>query len=159
MQHRRPRQLWNVQRIKKMEKIKIKIKKIKEEATIPKYAHPGDAGLDLHSTEDYTLKPKERRLFKTGLSIEIPEGYVSIIKGRSGLAYKKGISILGGVIEYTYRGEYGVIMLNTSEEEIEIKKEDRIAQLLILPIATAEIEETKELSKTMRGEKGFGSTG
>lgn len=137
----------------------IKVKKLRPDAIIPKYAHPGDAGMDFFSPDDYIIPPKKRQLIKTGISLELPEGYVSIIKGKSGLALNKGIAILGGVIEYTYRGEYGVIALNTGDEEIQIKKGDKIAQLLIMPIATAEMEETDKLSETSRGTGGFGSTG
>lgn len=139
-------------------KILIKVKKINPDATIPKYAHPGDAGMDLFSCEDYTLKLGERKLFGIGLQIELPEGYVSLIWDKGGVA-NKGIKIMGGVIEHTYRGEYSVILLNTSDKDYEIKKGDKIAQLLIQPIVTAEIVEVEELNKTSRGEGGFGSTG
>ncbi len=139
--------------------VNIKIKKLREDAVLPSYAHEGDAGMDLFSCEDYILKAGERRLFKTGLSIELPRGYVSLIWDKSGLAFKHGITVLGGVIEYTYRGEYRVILLNTSEKDFNIKKGDKIAQLLIQPICNAEIEETGVLSETERGEGGFGSSG
>jgi dUTP pyrophosphatase len=136
----------------------IKVKKIHPDATIPRYAHTGDAGMDLFSIENYTLIPGERRLFKTGLQIEIPEGHVSLIWDKSGVA-NKGIKTMGGVIEYTYRGEYCVILLNTSNENYEVKKGQKIAQLLIQPVATAEVIEVSELSETQRGDGGFGSTG
>lgn len=138
--------------------IKIKAKKINPDALLPKYAHVGDAGMDLFSCENYVLKPGERKLFNTGLKIELPRGYVGLIWDKSGIA-NKGIKTMGGVIEHTYRGEYGVILLNTSRKDYEIKKRDKIAQLLIQQIETAEIIETKELSETPRGEGGFGSTG
>lgn len=140
-------------------KIPLKIKKLRPEAILPSYAHPGDAGMDFYSCEDYILKPGERKLFPTGLSIELPEGYVSLIWDKSGLAAKSGLTCLGGVIEHTYRGEYGVILLNTSDVSCEIKKGQKIAQCLVQPICTAEIEEVKELSETKRGFGGFGSTG
>lgn len=138
--------------------IQIKIKKINPEAIIPKYSHPGDAGMDLFSCDEHTLKPGERKLFRTGLQIELPEKYVSLIWDKSGVA-NKGIKTMGGVIEHTYRGEYCVILLNTSEESYEVKKGDKIAQLLIQPIETAEIVEVNELNETSRGAEGFGSTG
>ena len=138
--------------------INVKIKKLHEKAIIPSYAHNGDAGLDLFSVEDCILKPGERKLVGTGLSIELPKGYVSLIWDKSGVA-SKGITTLGGVIEYTYRGEYKVILLNTSEQDFEIKKYQKIAQLLIQQIETPEIKEVKELSETSRGQDGFGSTG
>ncbi len=139
--------------------VKVKVKKLKEEAIVPAYAHEGDAGMDLFSTEDYVILSGKRQLVSTGISMELPEGYFASIRGKSGLAYKKGICILGGVIEWTYRGEYGVIVLNTGEENFEIKRGDKVAQVVIAPVAKAEIEKVEELSKTVRGDSGFGSTG
>jgi dUTP pyrophosphatase len=142
-----------------MNKIKIKVKRLNPDAVLPKYAHEGDAGMDLFSCEDIIVKAGERSLVSTGLSIEFQEGYVALIWDKSGLAAKKGIKTMGGVIEYTYRGEYKVVMLNTSKEDHVIKKGDKIAQLLIQPIMSAEVEEVSELSRSVRGESGFGSTG
>lgn len=139
--------------------VPVKVKKLKENAVIPSYAHPGDAGMDLCSTEDYIVPAGKRQLVSTGISMELPDGYWANIRGKSGLAYKKGISILGGVIEYTYRGEYGVIVLNTGDEDFVIKVGDRVAQVIITPVATADVEVVEELSDTSRGEGGFGSTG
>ena len=139
--------------------MKIKIKKLREEAKIPGYAHPGDAGLDLYSCIDAEIAPGERVLIPTGLSIELPEGFVSLIWDKSGIALKGGVTCLGGVIEHTYRGEYGVLLLNTSREIYKVKKGEKVAQLLIQPIATAEIEISENLSDTKRGAGGFGSTG
>ena len=138
--------------------MKLKIKKLREDAIIPKYAHKGDAGLDLFSCENCVLYPGERKLVSTGIATEFPEGYVALVWDKSGIA-AKGIKTMGGVIEHTYRGEYKVIMLNTTKESYEIKKGQKIAQLLIQPIVTAEVEEVSELSKSERGEGGFGSTG
>ena len=101
-------------------KIPVKIKKLKDSAIIPSYAHEGDAALDLHSCEDYIVGSGKRQLVSTGIAMELPQGYFASIRGKSGLAAKKGIDILGGVIEYTYRGEYGVIVYNTGEEESQI---------------------------------------
>jgi len=142
-----------------MSNVKVKFKRLRPEAILPSYAHPGDAGMDFYSCIDVILKPGERNLIPTGWAIEMPAGYVSLIWDKSGLAAKKGITVLGGVIEYTYRGEYGVILLNTSNETHEIKKGDKISQLLIQPICTAEIEEVSELSESVRGTGGFGSSG
>jgi len=139
-------------------KIPIKIKKLNLEAIIPSYAHEGDAGMDIFSCEDVIIKPNERHLVSTGISIELPEGYVALVWDKSGVA-NKGIKSMGGVIEYTYRGEYKIILYNTSKEPYEIKKAQKIAQLLIQPIITAEIQEVLELSETKRGDGGFGSTG
>ena len=142
-----------------MPPVSVKVKKLKPNAILPKYAHDGDAAMDLFSTEDYVIGPGKRQLVSTGIAMEFPAGYFASIRDRSGLALKKGITILGGVIEYTYRGEYGVVVLNTGDENFIINAGDRIAQVLIQPVATANIEEVKELSETKRGDGAWGSTG
>lgn len=136
----------------------IKIKKLNKEAILPSYAHKGDAGLDLFSCESCVLKPGERKLVSTGISAELPEGYVALVWDKSGVA-NNGIKTMGGVIDCHYRGEYKVVMLNTTKEDYSINKGQKIAQLLIQPIVTAEVEEVKELSETERGSGAFGSTG
>jgi dUTP pyrophosphatase len=142
-----------------MEVIKTKFKRLRPEAILPSYAHKGDAGMDFYSCADYKINPGERVLIPTGWAIELPEGFVSLIWDKSGIAIKKGLTVLGGVIEHNYRGEYGVILFNTSNEIHEIKKGEKVAQLLIQPICNAITEEVLELSETSRGEGGFGSTG
>ncbi|MBR9692899.1 dUTP diphosphatase [Candidatus Woesearchaeota archaeon] len=137
--------------------MKIKIQKLYDDVKVPHYAHPGDAGMDLYSRDLRTLEQGEPHLFKLGFKLELPEGFVAFIKDKSGLALK-GLHTMGGVIEHTYRGEYGVILNNVTSKEIKIEPGHKIAQLVILPIATADIEEGK-LSETKRGEGGFGSTG
>lgn len=139
--------------------IPVKVKRLKETAILPNYAHEGDAAMDLYSTEDYVVNPGKRQLVSTGIAMELPKGYFASIRGKSGLALKKGIAILGGVIEYTYRGEYGVIVLNTGDEDFVINKGDKVAQVVIAPVAIAEIQEVNELSDTVRGEGAWGSTG
>ena len=139
--------------------VPVKVKKLKPNAVLPKYAHEGDAALDLYSTENYSIVSGERQLVSTGIAMEFPAGYFASIRDRSGLAAKKGITVLGGVIEFTYRGEYGVVLLNTGKETFEIKVGDKIAQVVIQPVATAEISEITELSVTERGVGNFGSTG
>jgi dUTP pyrophosphatase len=139
--------------------VRVKIKKLKSNATVPRYAHPGDAAMDLFSAEDITVPAGKRRLVSTGIAIELPQGYFSSIRGKSGLALKKGIDILGGVIEYTYTGEYGVIIFNTGDEDFVINVGDKIAQVVIAPVASAEVEVVSELSESVRGEGAFGSTG
>jgi dUTP pyrophosphatase len=141
-----------------MSTIKVKIQKLASDVKTPSYAHPGDAGMDLYSRDTRTLEQGEPFLFKLGFKLELPAGYVALIKDKSGLALK-GLHTIGGVIEYTYRGEYGVILVNVTDKEYLIRPGDKIAQLLIIPIMTADIEEVKELSETHRGENGFGSTG
>src|SRR3989344_6338966 len=129
-------------------KVKAIFKKLTPDAIIPSYAHSGDAGLDIFSNEDCIINPGERYLISSVWSLELPEGYVAFIKDKSGIAYKKGMIHMAGVIEYTYRGEYKILLFNTSKEPYEIKKGDKIAQLVILPVATAEIEVSEELSET-----------
>ncbi|MEI8143423.1 MAG: dUTP diphosphatase [Candidatus Berkelbacteria bacterium] len=139
--------------------MKLKVKKLHPDAKVPQYMIGGDAGLDLFSVEDVIIKPGQRHAVATGLALELEPGFVSLIWDKSGIALKKGIKTMGGVIEHTYRGEYKVIMVNLSDQEYIIAKGDKIAQLLIQPIVTAEITEMEELSDTARGSGGFGSGG
>ena len=141
-----------------MDLVKMKLKTLFPDVKAPSYAHPGDAGMDVYSRETRTLEQGEPYLFKLGFCMEIPPGYVALLRDKSGLG-ARGLTVLGGVIDHAYRGEYGVILLNTTEREYLVKPGDKIAQLLILPVATADIEEVSELSDTKRGEGGFGSTG
>lgn len=138
----------------------IKVKKIHPDAILPNYAHPGDAGMDLCSVEEYILEPEERKLFSTGLQVEIPPGYEMQIRPRSGLALKQGITVLNspGTIDSGYRGEIGVILINHGEKPYEIKKGERIAQGVIGKIEEVLINDVDELSDSLRGQGGFGST-
>ena len=142
-----------------MSRVPNKIKKLNKDVVLPSYANYGDAGLDLYSCEDKVLEPGERYTFKLGFAAEFPENYVALVWDKSGLALNFGLTCLAGVIDHGYRGEYGIVMLNTSKKSYEIKKGDKIAQLLIQNINQAEIEEVNELSDSERGEGGFGSTG
>ncbi len=137
--------------------MKIKAKKLNKDAIVPVHLLHGDAGLDLHSVIDVTLNSGERLAVPTGLAFELPEGYVSLIWDKSGLALRNGIKTMGGVIEYTYRGEYKIILLNTTNTPFHIKKGDKIAQMLVQPIMSVDVEEVEELSETERGLHGFGS--
>jgi len=141
--------------------MKIKIKKIKDNAIVPSYVHKGDAGVDLYSTEDYILKPGERVLVSTGIKISIPEGYEAQIRPKSGLALNHGISIVNspGTVDSCYRGEVGIIAINQGKEVYNIKKGKKIAQMIFNKVETVEFEEVKELNNTKRGDSGFGSTG
>jgi dUTP pyrophosphatase len=141
--------------------VKLKIKKLKNEAVIPSYQTKEAAGFDLHSIEDIVLNPGERKLIATGLAFEIEYGYEVQIRPRSGLAFKHGITVLNtpGTIDSDYRGEIKVLLINHSNEKFEIKKGDRIAQAVVAPVIQAKIVEVDELSDTARGESGFGSTG
>ena len=129
----------------------------------PEYATSQSAGLDLRAnlTESITLKPLARTLVKTGLFIELPEGHEAQVRPRSGLAYKKGITILNspGTIDADYRGEIGVILVNLSQEEFVIESGERVAQLVIAKHEQAQWAEVENLDETDRGAEGFGSTG
>ncbi|MEK7631808.1 MAG: dUTP diphosphatase [Patescibacteria group bacterium] len=137
----------------------FKVKLLHPDAKPPAYAHDGDAGMDVYSIEDYTLQPGERHTFKLGFSAAFDAGYVCLVWDRSGLAAKQGLTNLAGVIDASYRGEYGIVTLNTSAEPVNIKKGDRIAQLLIQPVLRADVQVVQELSDTSRQGGGFGSTG
>jgi deoxyuridine 5'-triphosphate nucleotidohydrolase len=137
----------------------IKVKKLYEDVELPHYGRPGDAGLDLCSREDKLLTPGKQYLFKIGLSIALPEGTVGLIWDRSGMAAKHGIKTMAGVLDHTYRGELGVVLINLTENEYEVKRGDRIAQLLIQPIISVDVHTVEDLDETQRGLAGFGSTG
>jgi len=144
--------------------MEIKIKNISNNP-MPKYATELSAGMDLKAflqeQEVVVLQPLERKLIKTGIFLELPEGYEAQIRPRSGLALKKGITVLNtpGTIDADYRGEIGIILINLSNEIFTVKNGDRIAQMIISKYQKAEIKEVDNLSETSRGEGGFGHTG
>jgi dUTP pyrophosphatase len=142
--------------------MKLKIKILDESIPAPKFAHDSDAGLDLYSTIDYVLKPFERKLIPTGIKVEIPAGYAGFVQPKSGLAINHGISLVNtpGLIDSGYRGEIKAILINFDPaENFEIKKGDKICQLVIMKIENAEIVFKEDLDESDRGEGGFGSTG
>lgn len=139
--------------------ITIKFKKLNLDAILPKYAYMGDAGLDVFSGETYILKPGEWHGFSTGISSEFPEGWFGRLAPKSGLALKHGVDTLAGVIDNTYRGEWIVILTNHGEKPVEIRKGDKIAQVILQRFEPVLTTEVSELSKTEREAKGFGSTG
>ena len=143
-------------------KYNVKIKKLNENAIIPTYGSPYSAGADLYSAmDDVTIAPHSTVLIKTGLALELPVGFAGLIYARSGLATKRGLAPANkvGVIDCDYRGEVMVALHNHSEVEQTVSKGERIAQLVITPYVVADFEEADELSETVRGEGGFGSTG
>lgn len=142
----------------------MKVKVINKSGhALPAYETPASAGLDVraHTDEPIELKPLERVLVKTGLFLEIPEGYECQVRPRSGLALKKGITVLNapGTIDADYRGEVGVILINLSNEPFVIENGERVAQLVFARFEQAQWVESAELTETERGEGGFGSTG
>lgn len=129
---------------------------------MPSYAHDGDAGLDLCSATHVTLGPFERALIPTGVAVAIPEGHAGFVLPRSGLAARSGLSLVNapGLIDSHYRGEIKVVAINLDPATpIEIRRGDRIAQLVIQAVVRTDPQETRELDATARGEGGFGSTG
>ncbi|MCX2718579.1 dUTP diphosphatase [Lentiprolixibacter aurantiacus] len=142
--------------------MKIKIRNISEHE-LPAYETEASAGMDLraHLSEPVILEPLERAVVKTGLYIELPIGYEAQVRPRSGLAAKKGITVLNapGTVDADYRGEIGVILVNLSREPFTVSNGERIAQLVIARHERAEWEVSAELSETSRGTGGFGSTG
>lgn len=145
-----------------MEKINVKVVN-QSHYELPNYETIGAAGMDVRAniSESIFLKPLERTLVKTGLFLEIPIGFEAQVRPRSGLALKKGITVLNspGTIDADYRGEIGVILVNLSNEIFEIHPGDRIAQLVFAAHATAQLEPVISLEYTERGTGGFGSTG
>lgn len=139
--------------------MKLYIKKIDEAASLPKYAMPGDAGMDLAACESAVIPAGKRATIRTGIAMAIPEGYVGLVWDRSGHARKSGITCLAGVIDSGYRGEIGVVLYNTSENDFQISVGDRIAQLLIQPVVQPELEFVDNLDTTERGDAGWGKSG
>jgi len=142
----------------------MKVKVInKSKFELPKYETAGAAGLDLRSNldEEVVLKPLERKLFPTGLFMEIPVGFEAQVRPRSGLALKKGLTVLNtpGTIDSDYRGEVGVILVNLSNEEVKVEPGERVAQLIVASFEQVAWEEAAALQETERGTGGFGSTG
>ena len=144
------------------EYITLQLKKLDASLPTPRYAHEGDAGLDIYAAEDVTLQPGQRAMVPTGIAIAIPQGYAGFVQPRSGLAAKQGITIVNtpGLIDSGYRGEVKVIALNTdSANTVQLKRGERIAQLVIQAVPVVTLEEVDELGSTERGSGGFGSSG
>jgi dUTP pyrophosphatase len=142
--------------------VQLPIAKLKDGATLPSRAHEGDAGLDLYACEAGHIGPGERWSIGTGIAVEIPEGHAGLVLPRSGLAREHGIALVNapGLIDSGYRGEVRVLLLNTDPAEtFRVEPGDRIAQLVLAPIAGVEPVEATALTESARGEAGFGSSG
>ena len=141
--------------------MKLGVRRLHPDARLPLRAHDGDAGHDLHSVEAVTITPGERAMVATGIAVELPDGHAGLVVPRSGLAARHGISVVNapGLIDAGYRGEVKVLLLNTGLEPFAVAVGDRIAQLVVAPVATPEVVELDELGATARGAGGFGSTG
>lgn len=141
--------------------MKVLFRKIDASASLPRYAHPGDAGMDVCSVEELTIEPGARALVHTGLVMMLPPDAEAQVRSRSGLALKHGIAVLNspGTIDSGYRGEVGVILVNHGEAPFKVEKGMKVAQIVVAPVVRAEIAETFDSDETERGAGGFGSTG
>jgi len=139
--------------------IKLKVKKLHPDAKLPEFVHHGDAGMDLFSKEKVTIKVGERVKISTGIAVEIPHGYVGLVWDKSGLAATHMLKNLGGVMDAGYRGEYIVTLINLGHEDYVVEKHHKIGQLLIQKVEHPKIVEVEELSDSVRGTGGFGSSG
>lgn len=136
----------------------VKFKKLSPDAKLPTYAHPGDAGLDVFTSENYTLKPNEIHAFPTAIASELPFGYVALVWDKGGLG-ANGIHRFSGVIDAGYRGEWFITLYNATAKEYHFEKGDKIAQVLIQRVEYATIAEVEHLSESARGVGKMGSTG
>lgn len=139
--------------------MRLPIKKLDPNATLPAFAHPTDAGLDLCALEAIVIPPHTRVQVRTGLAFAIPEGYVGLVWDKSGVSHKGGLKTLGGVIDAGYRGEVMVGLYNTSDQPYTFAAGNKVAQILIQKVEQPEIVEVDELDETTRGTGAFGSTG
>jgi dUTP pyrophosphatase len=142
--------------------VRLAVRRLDPAARLPARAHDDDAGYDLHALEDATLAPGARAMMRTGIAIELPLRHAGLVLPRSGLAARHGIALVNapGLIDYGYRGEVKVLLLNTDRDTpFEIVAGDRIAQLVIVPVAAPDVVEVDALAATVRGEGGFGSSG
>ena len=141
--------------------MKVGFKRIHPDATLPAYAHASDAGMDVRSVEDLTIPAGRRALVHTGLVMMLPPDAEAQVRPRSGLALKHGVTVLNtpGTIDSGYRGEVGVILANFGEADFEVRKGDKIAQIVVAPVTRPVVVEVDEIDDTDRGAGGFGSTG
>jgi dUTP pyrophosphatase len=142
--------------------VKLEVHRLDPDLPLPSYGQEGDAGLDLVAAEDVTLKPGERAAIRTGVAVAIPDGFAGFVHARSGRALREGLALANapGLIDSGYRGEIKVVVVNLdTTEPIYVKRGERLAQLVVQPVANAELNEVDELPSTARGTGGFGSTG
>ena len=139
----------------------IQILQLDDGLLVPAHAHPGDAGVDLAARTEVTLEPGARAAVPTGIAVAIPDGYAGLIVPRSGLAARHGISVVNGpgLIDSGYRGEIHAVLINLGDEPFHAERGDRIAQLVVIPVAAVEYTVVEELPESARGTDGFGSSG
>jgi dUTP pyrophosphatase len=142
--------------------VNLRVRRLDDRAVLPRRAHPGDAGLDLHALEERMLAPGERAAIPTGIAVEIPAGHAGLVLPRSGLALRHGIALVNapGLIDSGYRGELRVLLLNTDRRDpFQIERGDRVAQLVVIRTEMVSVLEVQTLSGSARGAGGFGSSG
>ena len=139
--------------------MKVRVTKVHGKAKMPVRAYPTDAGMDLFCAENISIAVGERVQVSTGISMEIPEGFVGLIWDKSGLSQKAGLKTLGGVVDSQYRGEIKIGIINLSDKDFVFEKGQKVAQMLIQKVERVDLIESENLSDTSRGESGFGSTG
>ena len=141
--------------------MQMRVKRLTPDAILPKYARPGDAGLDLYSVDDLDIQPAEARVVRTGIAIELPRGTEAGIRPRSGLAREWSVTVLNspGTIDEGYRGEIGVVLINHGSRPFRVRRGMRIGQLVVQHRLHVEVVEAESLEPTERGEDGFGSSG
>lgn len=139
----------------------LKVARIHEDAILPKYAHDGDSGFDLHSIEDVEIQPYGKAIIKTGIKVELPHRHEMQVRPKSGITTKTYLRVQLGTVDNPYKGEIGIIVDNISDEVIYIEKGQKVAQGVIVPVPKVNIVEITEdkLSESTRGDKGYGSTG
>jgi len=137
----------------------VHYKYLTETAKVPHKANRTDAGYDLYSDEDCWVFARQRKVIKTGISIQMPDNLAGLIWPRSGLSVKQGIDVLAGVVDAGYRGEIMVCLYNTSDEDVEITRGDRIAQMIFQEVPVISLQLREELGSSQRGSNGFGSSG
>ncbi|MGI5288493.1 dUTP diphosphatase [Nonomuraea polychroma] len=145
-----------------MSNVEVLIHRLDAELPMPSYAHPGDAGADLHAAEDVELLPGERAVVGTGVAIALPDGFAAFVHPRSGLAARHGVTMVNapGTVDAGYRGEIKVTLINTdAKEPFRLRRGDRVAQLVIQRVERAAFYEVERLPGSIRGANGFGSTG
>lgn len=139
----------------------LRVTRLRDDARLPRYAHPGDAGLDLAAAVPVSLAAGARAAVPTGLAVAIPDGWVGLVHPRSGLARRHGVTVLNtpGTVDAGYRGELVVLLVNLGDEQVSLEPGERIAQLVLQRVGRADVVEVDELDETARGDGGFGSTG
>ncbi len=139
--------------------MQLKVKKLEADAKLPTKGHPGDAGIDFYALEEVIFEPGSQMRVRTGIALEIPEGFVGLVWDKSGISFNKSLKIVGGVIDAPFRGEFVASMVNLSKETQTLEKGQKFTQMLIQKFEDCDIVESETLSDTVRGEGREGSTG